>query len=918
MAFTHHMLEGFDVGGNSSPIFVDLDSDGDLDAFVGGENGTVRYYRNTGSAVQPDFVADATGNPLVGFNAGSFAVPVFADIDNDGDLDAFMGERNGTVKFYRNTGTISVPDFVADTASNPLAGFDVGLYAAPAFVDIDNDGDFDAFIGGQNGTLEFYRNTGTTSAPNFVTDVADNPLAGFDAGFTARPIFVDIDNDGDLDLFVGEFGGTARFYRNTGTVSLPSFVADAAGNPLAGIKVDSFAAPTLADIDHDGDLDAFVGERYGTVKFYRNGGTISAPNFTAEDTGNPLAEFNVGFTAAPIIVDIDNDGDLDAVVGERYGTVKFYRNTGTASVPIFTTDAAGNPLAGFDAGYEATLAFADIDDDGDLDTFIGRENGTVVFYRNTGTGSEPDFVADVTGNPLTGFDVGFAAAPFFADIDNDGDLDAFVGEFSGSVKFYLNTGTASSPNFIIDAARNPLAGFNVGTFATPAFADIDNDGDLDAFIGRENGTLAFYLNTGTVSTPSFVAEVTGNPLANFGVGSLARPAFADIDNDGDLDVFIGEGSGTVRFFQNATSNSPAAPSNSNFLIGLGSYPTNGGWFEVVDTTPQHFSQNWQRVNWDTYNSANGETRPVTCDIDGDGLKEIVIGLGTNSQGWLEIKDDASKGYAHLIWLNINWDSYSSINGETFPACGDVDGDGIDEIIVGLGTGGLGWLKGFDDAQTGYAALPGTPTNDGWIRLHWNSYNIANGETHPAMGQLDTDTAQELVIGLGNGGQGWVQILDDASSGFTPLAGTPVEEGWMQLNWNAYNTASGETRPAVCDLNNDGKGEIVLGLSAEGRGWLQIVDSGAGFTPLADTPTVNGWVRVNWSAYNAANGETFPDCGNVDVDAADELLIGLGQGGAGWVEIKDDANTNLTHQSWPRVHWSNYNIANGSTRPAVDN
>jgi hypothetical protein len=535
--FQSQYLEGFDVGSRSVPSFADIDNDGDLDAFVGGSSGAVKFYRNTGTVSAPVFVAQA--GPLDGLDVNlSTAAPSFADIDNDGDLDAFVGEVGGTVKFYRNTGTVSAPVFEAQ--AGPLDGVDVGIHAAPSFADIDNDGDLDAFVGGFGGTVKFYRNTGTVSAPVFVAQAG--PLDGFDVGLYSAPSFADIDNDGDLDAFVGGVGGAdgfVKFYRNTGTVSSPVFVAQA--GPLDGVAVGNFVKPSFADIDNDGDLDAFVGESGGTVKFYRNTGTVSAPVFEAQ--AGPLDGVDVGDEAKPSFADIDNDGDLDAFVGERYGDVKFYRNTGTVSAPVF--EAQAGPLA--DVGYKSKPSFADIDNDGDLDAFVGERFGVVKFYRNTGTVSAPVFVAQIGAlNPLDGFDFGDLAAPSFADIDNDGDLDAFVGERNGDVKFYRNTGTVSAPVF--EAQAGPLDGFNVGFYAAPSFADIDNDGDLDAFVGESGGTVKFYRNTGTVSASVFEAQA--GPLDGFGVNRSASPSFADIDNDGDLDAFVGRYNGTVIFINN--------------------------------------------------------------------------------------------------------------------------------------------------------------------------------------------------------------------------------------------------------------------------------------------------------------------------------------------------------------------------------
>ena len=100
--------------------------------------------------------------------------------------------------------------------------------------------------------------------------------------------------------------------------------------------------------------------------------------------------------------------------------------------------------------------------------------------------------------------VGSRASPDFADLDGDGDLDAFVGNSSGNTIFFANTGTASAPAFAAPSS-NPFGLADVGSSASPAFADLDGDGDLDAFVGEQSGNTILFENTGTASDPAFAA-----------------------------------------------------------------------------------------------------------------------------------------------------------------------------------------------------------------------------------------------------------------------------------------------------------------------------------------------------------------------------------------------------------------------------
>ena len=304
---------------------------------------------------------------------------------------------------------------------------------------------------------------------------------------------------------------------------------------------------------------------------------VHAITFTERTgTDNPFNGVDVGEDSAPAFVDINNDGDFDAFIGEYDGIIYYYENTGNATSPTFTLrTGAANPFNGVDVGDNSAPAFVDIDNDGDFDAFIGEYERNINYYENTGTAASPTFT-EVTGaaNPLDGVDVGYHSAPAFVDIDNDGDFDAFIGEQLGSIYYYENTGNATSPTFTQrTGAANPFNGVDVGGESKPAFVDINNDGDFDAFIGEYDdavwpdppvGKINYYENTGTATSPTFT-EVTGgdDPFDGVDPGWEIRPAFVDINNDGDGDAFIGEWAGNINYYENTTSVSVTFTNGAN-------------------------------------------------------------------------------------------------------------------------------------------------------------------------------------------------------------------------------------------------------------------------------------------------------------------------------------------------------------------
>ena len=220
------------------------------------------------------------------------------------------------VPFAATPAAASTPIFSRST--NPFGPFgttDVGQLSTPAFADLDGDGDLDALIGSGDG-VHFLRNTGTPQAPIFVAAVVD-PFGIANVGSFSAPAFADIDGDGDLDLLVGDASGNTAFFQNTGTPTAPAFTAPVA-NPFGLATVGSFSAPAFADLDGDDDLDALVGTFDGATVYFENAGTPTAPAFAAPVT-NPFGLTTVGQRSRPTLANVDGDGDLDAFVGEYDG-----------------------------------------------------------------------------------------------------------------------------------------------------------------------------------------------------------------------------------------------------------------------------------------------------------------------------------------------------------------------------------------------------------------------------------------------------------------------------------------------------------------------------------------------------------------------------------------------------------------------
>ncbi|MEM6698283.1 MAG: T9SS type A sorting domain-containing protein, partial [Bacteroidota bacterium] len=511
-------------------------------------------------------------------------------------------DEKGTVNYFENTDTStdnSVPNFVSTSV-------DVGLSSAPSFVDIDGDGDFDAFVGELNGNINYFENTGTIASPTFTLQSTNNAFGLSDVGLYSSPSFVDIDGDGDLDVFVGEYDGNINYFENTGTITAPAFTLQSTNGAFGLSDVGLYASPSFADIDGDGDLDAFVGERDGNINYFENTGTITAPAFTLQSTNGAFGLSDVGLSSSPSFVDLDRDGDLDAFIGERDGNINYFENTSTdASIPAFTLQSTDNAFGLTDVGINSTPSLVDIDGDGDFDVFIGKYDGNINYFKNVLCNEEgQEFqVNTYTTNRQNRPSVASNSEGDFVVVwesrGQDGSYYGIYGQrytSSGSTvgsEFQINTYTPNrqlSPKVAMD---------EVGNFVV-VWESREQDGDRQGIFGQ------LYNSDGTLNGSEF-------QINTFTTNRQQLPEVA-MDADGDF-VVVWE-----SLFQDGASMGVFGQLyNSDGT-------TNGGEFQVNTETISY--QDSPSVAMD----ADGDFAVVWSSQDQDGSERSIFGQLYNSDG----------------------------------------------------------------------------------------------------------------------------------------------------------------------------------------------------------------------------------------------------------------------------------------------
>ena len=272
----------------------------------------------------------------------------------------------------------------------------------------------------------------------------------------------------------------------------------------------------------------------------------------------------------PALADLDSDGDPDLVIGNKSGLLYYFENTGTPGNPDFTERVSTtSPLDGLSVGSNSAPTFIDLDGDSDIDLIVGDGHGNIAYFENTGTATTPGFTQrSGAANPFVNIMMGPWSTLALADLDGDGDSDLAVGTNDGDIPYYENTGTELNPEFALrTGTSSPLNNIVAGSYNSPVFADVDNDDDFDLVVGNRDGGILYFENTGTTTEPGFTPRTDfDNPFHATVTGFWIGLEFADLNDDGHPDLIVGNDDGIIHYFENTSSQESPEFSPQNLAI----------------------------------------------------------------------------------------------------------------------------------------------------------------------------------------------------------------------------------------------------------------------------------------------------------------------------------------------------------------
>ncbi|MCB0462094.1 MAG: T9SS type A sorting domain-containing protein [Flavobacteriaceae bacterium] len=707
---------------NSTSIaYGDIDGDDDLDVVICGSQNTTTYrtvlYRNNGLGIY----TEDTSNTLLNISGGKVALK---DLDGDSDKDLILAGYNSSniwvTKIYENNGTGSFSEI-----TNPnIVPFYQGTYA---LADVDGDNDLDLLTTGRisasgNAFTKMYTNNGF----GVFTEVLGTSFSGAYNGSSIN--FADIDGDNDQDVFItasdtGSAG--AKLYTNNGTGVFTEVVG-------TSISPTFFAGVQFEDVDSDGDQDLIIVDGYGGKVYLNNGVGI----FTEDTSTNIIGLGN----STLVFSDVDGDNDKDFyLVGRNPNNGnavegKIYKNDGIGG---FTEEVAVIIEPAYSSTSNSNVAFFDKEDDGDDDLLIIGYNPSFInvanLYENDGSGNFTSIYNNTSVINVT------ISKNVFADIDNDGDQDLLIAGYDGTnriTKLYDNDGTGQF-------SENTLSTFDNISNPSIAFADVDNDSDLDLFVSGltdSNAISKLYTNNGS----GVFTEVTSQSFTGIYSGTTV---FEDIDNDNDLDLIL-IGTGDLSLESIIYLNN-----------GLGVFSaTSSNPFVALDSPSISFA-----------------------DIDNDGNKDVI--LSGRDISYVPItKLYLSNGIGGFT--EVTGTGLENIFGKSLFS--DIDSDGDQDLL----------LSGYNDSNVPSSKLYSNNGSGVFSEIVGAGIQ-AVGYNDAVFTDIDNDSDSDILIVGYNGSVSVAKLyLNDGSGSFTELTGLPfagVTDGSV----------------AIADFNGDNKKDVLI-------------------------------------------------------------------------------------------------------------
>jgi len=548
-------------------LLADYNCDGKNDIYTYSSGGMAIYENTSNTSLSFSLVT-----PLVLSNYGAnnlniyispVDIPAIADIDYDGDLDILtFSILGGFVEYHKNMAMELTGN--CDTVAFEFSESCWGLF--------------------YEGLNSYILNCPNCQCPPIVNPNTANSKQKH-AGSTL--LAIDIDNDNDMDLVLGDVsynnlnllinGGDNQ---NALMVSIDSVFPQNHSNTIAA-DMHVYPASYYLDVTNDGVKDLIVttnsqnnSENFESCWLYENAGQTNNPDFNFLQTNFMQSDMiDLGKSAFPTFYDYNNDSLLDLVVG-NYGyhvayndpisSLALFENTGTKDIPKYDLiDRDWQWISTVNLNTNLNIpalnispTFGDLDADGDKDMLLGDADGKLHYFTN----QAGNF--NITSPNYFSIDVGYFSQPQLVDVDRDGLLDIIIGEQDGSVNYCPNSGTATIAAF--DTIIENWGGIDVDTnyistgYSSPKL--IDSNGVYQLFVGSYTGKIYQFTNIDGNLNGQF--SPVYSTVANLWDGGKCAFALADINNDNQPEMILGNLSGGIAYFSSDTLLNDTSTTNS--------------------------------------------------------------------------------------------------------------------------------------------------------------------------------------------------------------------------------------------------------------------------------------------------------------------------------------------------------------------